>query len=130
MLSGKDKQGAFEAMLDNLKDQGALAGFGAFVFIAQVTQQRQIAQIEGISEQFVDRVRILETLLQKADENVRDHQFHIIELESALEKEKRKVNIKEAAGASGASKSLYFSLMRQKPSDVVASEIGRRSVSG
>ncbi len=95
-----------------------------------MTQQRQIAQIEGISEQFVDRVRILETLLQKADENVRDHHLHIIELESTLEKEKRKVNIKEEAGVSGASKSLYFSLMRQKPSDAVAPEIGRRSVSG
>ncbi len=46
-------------ILDNLTDQGALAGFGAFVCIAQVTQQRQIAQIEGISEQFVDQVRIL-----------------------------------------------------------------------
>ncbi len=34
VLSGNDKQGAFEAMLDNLTDQGALAGVGAFVFIA------------------------------------------------------------------------------------------------
>jgi hypothetical protein len=84
----------------------------------------------SISEQFVDRVRILETLLQKADENVRDHQLRIIELESALEKEKRKVNIKEEAGAPEASKSPYFSLMRQKPSDAAAPEIGRRSVSG
>jgi hypothetical protein len=93
-------------------DQGALVGFGAFVFIAQVTQQRQIAQIEGVSEQFLDRVRILETLLQKTDENVRDHQLRIIELESTLVKEKRKVNIKEEAGAPEASKSPYFILMR------------------
>ncbi len=32
--------GGFEAILDNLTDQGALTGFSAFVFIAQVTQQR------------------------------------------------------------------------------------------
>ncbi len=32
VLSGKDKQGVFEAILDNLTDQGALAGFGAYVF--------------------------------------------------------------------------------------------------
>jgi hypothetical protein len=52
----------------------------------------------------MDRVRILETLLQKTDENGRDHQFRIIELESTLEKKKRKVNIKEEAGAPEASK--------------------------
>ena len=46
VLSGEDKQGVFEAILDNLTDQGAFAGFGAFVFIAQVTHQKQIAQIE------------------------------------------------------------------------------------
>jgi hypothetical protein len=54
VLSGKDKQGAFEAILDNLTDQSPLAGFGAFAFIAQVTQQRQIARIEGISGRTVD----------------------------------------------------------------------------
>ena len=79
VLSGEDKQGVFEAILDNLTDQGALAGFGAFVFIAQVTQQKHIAHIEGISEPFMDRVRILETLLQKSDDNVRDHQLRIID---------------------------------------------------
>jgi hypothetical protein len=78
----------------------------------------------------MDRVRILETLLQKTDENGRDHQFRIIELESTLEKKKRKVNIKEEAGAPEASKHSYFSLTRQQPSDVVAPEIGRRIVSG
>jgi hypothetical protein len=48
VLSGKDKKGAFETILDNLTDQDTLVGFGVFVFIAQVTQQRQITQIEGI----------------------------------------------------------------------------------
>ena len=32
VLSGKDKQGVFESILDNLTDQGALSGFGAYVF--------------------------------------------------------------------------------------------------
>jgi hypothetical protein len=72
-LSGKDKQGIFEAILDNLTDQGALTGFGAYVFTMHVIQQKQI---EGVGEQFVDRTRILETLLQKADENVRDQSSH------------------------------------------------------
>jgi hypothetical protein len=70
------------------------------------------------------------TLLQKADENFRDHQLRIVELEIALEKEKRKVNIKEEAGATESSKSPYISSMRQKPSDTAAPEIGRRIVSG
>ncbi len=82
LSSGKDKQGVFEAILDNLTDQGALAGFGAYVFAMHVLEQKQI---EGVGEQFVDRTRILETLLQEADENVREHQLRIIELESALE---------------------------------------------
>ena len=46
VLSGEDKQGVFEAILENLTDQGALTGFDVFVFIAQVTHQKQIAQIE------------------------------------------------------------------------------------
>jgi hypothetical protein len=70
------------------------------MFAMYVTQQKQI---EGIGEQFVDRTRILEAILQKADENVREHQLRIIELESALDKEKRKVNIKAAAGTPGPS---------------------------
>jgi hypothetical protein len=65
-----------------------------------VIQQKQI---EGVGEQFVDRTRILEALLQKAEENVREHQLRIIELESALDKEKCKVNIKEVAGTPGLS---------------------------
>ncbi len=68
VLSGKDKQGVFEAILDNLTDQGAQK------------------QIEGVGEQFIDRTRILEALLQEADENVREHQLRIIELENALER--------------------------------------------
>ena len=44
VLSGKDKQGAFEAILDNLTDQGALTGFGVF---AQRTHRNQISQIRG-----------------------------------------------------------------------------------
>ena len=87
-----------------MTDQGTLAGFGTFDFIVQVMQQKHISQIEGISEQFMDRVRILETLLQKSDDNVRDHQLRIIELESTLEKEKRKLNVKEEEGASEATK--------------------------
>jgi hypothetical protein len=75
-------------------------------------------------------VRILEALLQKADENVRDHQLHIIEFEIALKKEKHKVNIKEESGASGATKSPYFRIMRKKLSDAAASETDRRSASG
>jgi hypothetical protein len=43
----------------------------------------------------------LEALVQKSDENVREHQLRIIELESALKKENRKVSIKEVAGMSG-----------------------------
>jgi hypothetical protein len=142
VLSGKDKQGVFEEILDNLTDQGALAGFGAYVFTMQVIQQKQI---EGVGEQFVDRTRILEALLQKADENVREHQLRIIELESALEKEMRKVNIKEVAGTPGlsgirrgsgapltatATNSPYFRILRQESSAAAASETGRQSVSG
>ena len=52
----------------------------------------------------MDRVRILETLLRKSDNNVRDHQLRIIELEIALEKEKRKLNVKEEAGVAEATK--------------------------
>ena len=98
VLSGRDNQAIFEAILDGLTDQGALAGFGAYMFAMHVVQQKQI---EGVSAQFVDRTRILEALVQKADDNVREHQLRIIELESALEKEKRKVSIKEVAGTSG-----------------------------
>ena len=142
VLSGKDKQGVFEAILDNLTDQGALAGFGAYVFTLHVIQQKQI---EVVSAQFVDRTRILEALLQKADENVREHQLRIIELESALEKEKRKVNIKEEAGTPGpsgfgrghgapqpATNNLYFRILRDQSSAAAAAatETGRRSVSG
>jgi hypothetical protein len=47
VLSGEDKQGAFKAILDNLTDQGALTGFGVFVFIAQRTHRNQISQIRG-----------------------------------------------------------------------------------
>ena len=79
VLSGEDKQGVFEAILDNLTDQGALAGFGAFVFIAQVTQPKHIAHIAGIREPFMDRVRILEAFLKKSNDNVRDHQLRIID---------------------------------------------------
>ena len=78
----------------------------------------------------MDRVRILETLLQKSEDNVRDHQLRIIELENALQKEKRKLNVKEEAGAPEATKSPYFSIMRKKLSDTVTPETGRRSVSG
>ena len=142
VLSGKDKQGVFEAILDNLTDQGALAGFGAYVFTLHVIQQKQI---EVVSAQFVDRTRILEALLQKADENVREHQLRINELESALEKEKRKVNIKEEAGTPGpsgfgrgngapqpATNSPYFRILRNQSSAAAAAvtETGRRSVSG
>jgi hypothetical protein len=35
------KQGVFEAILDNLTDQGTLAGFGAYVFTMHVIQQKQ-----------------------------------------------------------------------------------------
>ncbi len=67
--------------------------------------------------------------MQKADENVREHQLHIIELESALEKEKRKVNIKGVTGTPGLSgfgrgsgasptatvtNSPYFRILRQE----------------
>jgi hypothetical protein len=102
VLSGKDKQGVFEAILDNLTDKGALTGFGTYVFTLHVIHQKQI---EVVSAQFVDRTRILETLLQKTDENVREHQLRIIDLatESTLEKEKHKVNIKEGAGTPGPS---------------------------
>ncbi len=98
VLSGRDNQAIFGAILDGLTDQGALAGFGAYMFAMHVIQQKQI---EGVRVQFVDRTRILEALVQKADENVREHQLRIIELESTLEKEKRKVSIKEVAGTSG-----------------------------
>jgi hypothetical protein len=125
-LSGRDNQAIFEAILDGLTDQGALAGFGAYMFAMHVVQQKQI---EGVSAQFVDRTRILEALVQKADDNVREHQLRIIELESALEKEKRKVSIKEVAGMSGifgfgrssgapstatATNSPYFRILRQE----------------
>ena len=73
VLSGRDNQAIVEAILDGLTDQGALAGFGAYVFTMHVIQQKQI---KGVGEQFVDRTRILETLLQKADENVRDQSSH------------------------------------------------------
>jgi len=99
-LSGKDNQAIFEAILDGLTDQGALAGFGAYMFAMYVTQQKQI---EGVRDQFLDRTRILEALVQKGDESLREHQLRIIELESALEKEKRKVSIKEGAGMLGLS---------------------------
>ncbi len=141
VLSGKDKQGVFESILDNLTNQGALAGFGAYVFTLHAIQQKQI---EVVSAQFVDRTRILEALLQKADENVREHQLRIINLDSALEKEKRKVNIKEGAGTPGpsgfgsgngatqqATNSPYFRILRDNSSGgAAASETGRRSVSG
>ena len=67
VLSGRDKQAIFEAILDGLTDQGALAGFGVYMFAMHVIQQKQI---EGVSDQFVDRTRILEALVQKGDENV------------------------------------------------------------
>ena len=38
VLSGKDKQGVFESILDNLTDQGTLAGFGTYVFTMHVIQ--------------------------------------------------------------------------------------------
>ncbi len=140
-MSGKDKQGVFESILENLTDQGALAGFGAYVFTLHVIQKKQI---EVVSAQFVDRTRILEALLQKEDENVRENQLRIIELESTLEKEKRKVNIKEGAGTPGpsgfgrgngapqqATNSPYFRILRDNSSTAAAtSETGRRSVSG
>ncbi len=85
VLSGKDKQGVFESILENLTDQGSLAGFDAYVFTLHAIQQKEI---EVVSAQFVDRTRILEALVKKGDENVRDHLLCIIELESALEKEK------------------------------------------
>jgi hypothetical protein len=83
--------------------------------------------------------------VQKADDNVREHQLRIIELESALEKEKRKVSIKEVAGMSGifglgrssgapstatATNSPYFRILRQESSAAAVSEAGRQSVSG
>jgi hypothetical protein len=69
VLSGRDNQAIFEANLDGLTDQGALAGFGACMFAMHVVQQKQI---EGSSAQFVDRTRILEALVQNADgRNVR-----------------------------------------------------------
>ena len=142
VLSGRDNQAIFEAILDGLTDQGALAGFGAYMFAMHVVQQKKI---EGVSAQFVDRTRILEALVQKADDNVREHQLRIIELESALEKEKRKVSIKEVAGTSGilgfgrssgapstatATNSPYFRILRQESSAAAVSEAGRQSVSG
>ena len=136
-LSGKDNQAIFEAILDGLTDQGALAGFGAYMFAMYVTQQKQI---EGVRDQFVDRTRILEALVQKGDESLREHQLRIIELESALEKEKRKVSIKEGAGmlglsgfgrGSGApSNSPYFRMSTQESSVAAASDTSRQSVSG
>jgi len=131
-LSGKDNQAIFEAILDGLTDQGALAGFGAYMFAMYVTQQKQI---EGVRDQFLDRTRILEALVQKGDESLREHQLRIIELESALEKEKRKVSIKEGAGmlglsgfgrGSGApSNSPYFRMSTQESSVAAASETSR-----
>ncbi len=122
-MSGKDKQGVFESILENLTDQGTLAGFGAYVFTLHAIQQKQI---EDVSAQFVDRTRILEALLQRGDENVREHLLLIIELESALEKEKHKVSIKEGAGTTGpsgfgrgngapqqATNSPYFKILRE-----------------
>jgi hypothetical protein len=83
VLSGRDNQAIFEAILDVLTEQGALSGFGAYMFAMHVIQQKKI---EDVSVQCVDRTRILEALVQKADENVRDHHLRIIELESGKEK--------------------------------------------
>jgi hypothetical protein len=107
------------------------------MFAMYVTQQKQI---EGVRDQFLDRTRILEALVQKGDESLREHQLRIIELESALEKEKRKVSIKEGAGmlglsgfgrGSGApSNSPYFRMSTQESSVAAASDTSRQSVSG
>ncbi len=60
VLSGRDNQAIFESILDGLTDQGTLTGFGGYMFAMHVVQQKQI---EDVSSQFVDRTRILETLV-------------------------------------------------------------------
>jgi hypothetical protein len=106
VLSGKDKQGAFEAILDNLMDQGALAGFGAYVFTLHVIQQKQI---EGVSAQFVGKVIIEEGAGTPGP-----------------------TDFGRGNGAlQPATNSPYFRILRDKSSAAAAaSETGRRSVSG
>jgi hypothetical protein len=87
--------------------------------------------LEEIIRQFFQAILdgLTDPLVQKADENVREHQLRIIE--RALEKEKRKVSIKEVAGMSGlfgfgrgsgapstatATNSPYFRILRQESS--------------
>ena len=65
-------------------------------------------EMENINVRITDRIRTFETFFQKSNDEVSEHQLHIIELEhqlliikfeSALAKEKRRSTIKEEAGS-------------------------------
>ena len=79
-------------------------------------------EMENINVRITDRIRTFETFFQKSNDEVSEHQLHIIELEhqlliikfeSALAKEKRRSTIKEEAGSPEWGMNSYFKKLRE-----------------
>jgi hypothetical protein len=83
--------------------------------------------MENISARITDRIRTLETLLIKSNDEVSEHQLRIIELESTFAKKKSRSTIKEGGGSPESGMSPYFKKLRKSFPTSETSQTGGKS---